>query len=765
MSFASFLSELKRRRVIRVIAVYAVAAWATMQFADLVFPRLGLPDWTVTLVIILAIIGLFVTIGIAWAFDFTEDGLKRTPSKEVQPRALPMRPHRALWFLAGIIVALTIGWFTVKSSNTRTAAIDQRLIAVLPFRVAGADPSLAYLREGMLDLMAATLVADDGTRAVDPPTVIAHWNQAVTKPEEDLPVDSARGVARRMRAGHVLIGSIIGSAASLTVNVDLVDVIKGGERRIRVTGSADSLPQLVDRVAGQVLAFTAGETSERASLLAGVPLQAIRAFVAGRQHYRAGDYTTAGREFHNALRIDSMFVLAAIGLRAAATWTPPPDMNELKRAEQLAWDNKDRLPLADRAELIANLGPHYPRQSTGAELLAAAREAVRVAPERPGSYNILGEWLYHRGAALGIDDAHAQARAAFNRVLELDPNLTSPAQHIAELSLYQGDTATVRLMAERILARDTAGPAADMVRIFHAMASQHEDELKRVRASIPKMPVEEKFALIYHAQAAGVSMPEAELVAAQLVDEQMWNVAVYFALNRGQPERAKKILAKIAADNPRRPVTDLVLLSHAMLGAIDTATANAAAQRRIAAIDDPKLTAAQRATTLCVIALWQNARGADVDVGKTVAMARADSQSLPCGNLLDAVATSRRDAKDAATKLAALDSALATAPAWSNMLADLANAQLAVEFERRGDPRAALRAARRRRFYLYTSHELLSPMLLITARLAAKAGEREAAITDYRRYITLMESAEAAQRPLLEAARRELNALVGESSR
>jgi hypothetical protein len=72
------LAELKRRRVFRVAAVYGAAAFVALQAADLVFPRLGLPDWTVTLVVALGVIGLPVALALAWAFDATPDGVRRT---------------------------------------------------------------------------------------------------------------------------------------------------------------------------------------------------------------------------------------------------------------------------------------------------------------------------------------------------------------------------------------------------------------------------------------------------------------------------------------------------------------------------------------------------------------------------------------------------------------------------------------------------------------------------------------------------------------
>jgi len=67
-----FLSELKRRRVIRVAGVYAVTSWALFQVANGLFPALRLPDWTVTLAAVLLILGFPIAMIVAWAFEPAE---------------------------------------------------------------------------------------------------------------------------------------------------------------------------------------------------------------------------------------------------------------------------------------------------------------------------------------------------------------------------------------------------------------------------------------------------------------------------------------------------------------------------------------------------------------------------------------------------------------------------------------------------------------------------------------------------------------------
>ena len=78
--FKSLFAELKRRNVIRVAGVYVVVAWVILQVANNLFPALTLPTWTITFVAVLLLIGFPLTAIIAWAFEITPDGIRRTPA-------------------------------------------------------------------------------------------------------------------------------------------------------------------------------------------------------------------------------------------------------------------------------------------------------------------------------------------------------------------------------------------------------------------------------------------------------------------------------------------------------------------------------------------------------------------------------------------------------------------------------------------------------------------------------------------------------------
>jgi hypothetical protein len=87
----SLVTELKRRKVVRVAIVYAATAFAVLQAADIMLPRMGIPDWGMSLVVALAVLGFPIALVLAWALELTADGIKRTES--VAPDQGTLRRH------------------------------------------------------------------------------------------------------------------------------------------------------------------------------------------------------------------------------------------------------------------------------------------------------------------------------------------------------------------------------------------------------------------------------------------------------------------------------------------------------------------------------------------------------------------------------------------------------------------------------------------------------------------------------------------------
>src|SRR5205807_4139264 len=91
----NFFSELKRRNVYKVAVAYAIVGWLLVQVATQVFPFLEIPNWIVRLVIVLVAAGFPVALVIAWAFELTPEGIKRT--EDVDPTASARQPRKYTW--------------------------------------------------------------------------------------------------------------------------------------------------------------------------------------------------------------------------------------------------------------------------------------------------------------------------------------------------------------------------------------------------------------------------------------------------------------------------------------------------------------------------------------------------------------------------------------------------------------------------------------------------------------------------------------------
>src|SRR5438874_6688280 len=125
----SFFSELKRRNVYKVAVAYAIVGWLLVQVATQVFPFLEIPNWVVRLVIVLIAIGFPIALVIAWAFEATPEGIKRTEDVDallatnVGVAASTRQPRKHAWIFVVIIgVALSIGLFFIGRYTGRNTA-------------------------------------------------------------------------------------------------------------------------------------------------------------------------------------------------------------------------------------------------------------------------------------------------------------------------------------------------------------------------------------------------------------------------------------------------------------------------------------------------------------------------------------------------------------------------------------------------------------------------------------------------------------------
>ena len=210
-------AELKRRRVFRAGLLYVVVAWAVIQAADIILPRLGVPDWAVTFVIVAAGLGLPIALVLAWLYDINPD-----PAHAAAGHA---GSRRVFAFLGiGLLIGLVGFAAYVKYERGSEAAtpsdgdvVDAASIAVLPFVNMSADPEQEYFSDGLTEELLNALAQVSALR-------VAARTSSFSFKGKNLPVAE---IARALNVRTVLEGSVRKANNRVRITAQLINASDG----------------------------------------------------------------------------------------------------------------------------------------------------------------------------------------------------------------------------------------------------------------------------------------------------------------------------------------------------------------------------------------------------------------------------------------------------------------------------------------------------------------------------------------------------------
>jgi hypothetical protein len=664
--------------------------------------------------------------------------------------------------------------------SSTSPAPDSNLVAVLPFRINGSDPGMPDLRDWIQDLLAARMTGEGSPLALSRRDVTEALGDMGATELNGISSDAARRVHARTGAALVLNGELDGNSERLAVSATLAALPSASTvARARAEGSADSLPYLVDRLITRLLAVRAAGWGEDSAALAQTTLPALRAHLAGWAAYRRGLIHEAHGYFDRAQFLDSTFLPARLGLATIEnnywSWTG----GDTRWLADDLWSRRHLMSAADRALLVAYLGPRYPARFPIAERIAAAEEATQVAPARVEAWYIAATRLLGFGAA--INPAwEARGLDALQRAFALDSTHAPTLERLTWQAAGAGDQAAVRRYADLYLTYNPRGRQNAFVPWLAAVTAGDHAALERLRDGFARIGGQNALNIIAWSQRYGVGLDDADRVSDTDLRTARGTVGrkeaaqrqVRLHLNRGRPAMASGVITRFPLGflgwNVGIPEFRVYA---ALYWDGDTGEAAVAVRDIEDYLDGPRSSATgphSLQSASCVLAHWRVARrdfsGALAALARLGRSAATDSLDAPgppvCIAAVRALAGARH-APGAARDLARLDSLLRIDPVTSDLQLVVGNLIAARLHEARGDLPRAREAIRRGKGW----PNFLSTLLREEGRLAAQAGDTVGAIRAYRHYLALRSNPEPRLRPDAERVRADLARLERGESR
>jgi len=552
-SYQRFFAELKRRRVFRVMAVYGATAFVLLQVADLLAQGMGLSDGVLRITTFLVLIGFPIAIVLAWAFESTPEGIKRT--EEAAPGeigAIITAPASQRWpagvmALIGMAALLAGVWYMGRqsapaaSTNLPASGPVVASIAVLPFVNMSDDASNEYFSDGISEELLNLL-------AKIPELQVAARTSSFSFKDQNLEIPE---IAKRLHVAHVLEGSVRKADNEVRVTAQLIRADDGFHMWSETWDrSLDDIFAIQDEIAADVVEQLQITLLGAAPMVEEIDPEAYALFLQARQlsrQFTADGFEQSNALYEQALEIEPDYPAAWSGLafnyRLQAGFL---GVRPLDEGYELAREASNRaLEInpnhAEAYDVLSSIAGSYDN-----DLSAAAKHAERALELAPTNPDMLGS-AARLAQALGRVD---EAIALSEYVLAHDPVNSGIHSGLAE---FYGTTGR---LAEAIALNRTAlslNPGSSYTHYAVGVALLLKGEPEEALQEMQREPSEVwrmiGLPMVYHALGkAG----ESDTVLAELIDKYeqggAYNIA-YVLAYRGEIDRAFEWLNKAVQYN------------------------------------------------------------------------------------------------------------------------------------------------------------------------------------------------------------------------
>ena len=315
----SFFEELKRRKVFRVAATYAVVAWILMQIGEVTFPALNIPEWVMSTLVVVLLSGFPIAVIFAWIFDKTPQGYIKTDSPETENIGgmnvkVDNRPFylqkRNIILVLGLLVGVLIG--TYGGSTLTSPDADDKSVAVLPFDNLGSDENDEIFSDGITEDIISQLSNIKDIRVIARTSVLQY--KGTTKNIVD--------IAKELGVNTILEGSVRRIGEDVRIVSQLIDIKKddhlwAGTYDRKMKNIFEVQTDVAKKIAYALKSKLSPEEESRIDQVPTQNLEAYTLYKKGKDKYY--EYTESGyREsidyYKRALNVDPIFALAYSGL-------------------------------------------------------------------------------------------------------------------------------------------------------------------------------------------------------------------------------------------------------------------------------------------------------------------------------------------------------------------------------------------------------------------------------------------------------------------
>jgi TolB-like protein/Flp pilus assembly protein TadD len=430
----AFFSELKRRNVYRVAALYIIVSWLILQITDVFTSFMPLPEWTGRLIFLLLLVGFPIALIFAWAFELTPEGVKRERSGPPEGPAEGGKRKKSDILIVALLLAI-VAYFAWqhdwRNDHVKQNPGEIDSIVVLPFDNLMNDPEQAYFVAGMHNALISELSRIDALRVISRTSAVRFENSGKSVPE----------IARELGVDAVVEGSVLKAGDTVRITVQLIEA--ESDRHIwahsfdrQLSNILKLYSEVTQEIANQVRVTLTPEEKAHIEVSGQVNPEVYKLYLKGRylcDNWSPQEMQQGVQLLEEAVQLDPQNAPAhaqlALCLQYSAFfgYVQPSDIHaRSKQAAETAVQLDDQLAEAQ----VALAGILYYLDFNPRGAIEALDKALRLNPSSVRA-------LLHASWLLGEAGRFEEAFDYYHRALSLDP-LSTVVTHAAGQLHYLG---------------------------------------------------------------------------------------------------------------------------------------------------------------------------------------------------------------------------------------------------------------------------------------------------------------------------------------